>query len=120
MSKFISAFTVAAIAGSAFAGSTLRVTELSTKSATDPEDYFELTNFGAAPFDLTGWQFDDESADIGDAVAITGPNKSHRELSGRFSWSSNEDGCSLLTHTRDCVLCRVSRDSNREAQQQKA
>ena len=57
------------------------VTELSTKGAQNPEDYFELTNTGAAAADISGWQFDDESASIGDAVPLNGittiaPNES--------------------------------------------
>lgn len=62
--------TIAGVAGAAHAD--LIITELSTKSAVDPEDYFELTNTGATSIDISGWQFDDESADLGDAVALNG------------------------------------------------
>lgn len=50
----------------------LTITEVRSKAATDPEDYFELTNFGSAPVDITGWSFDDESADIADAEPLVG------------------------------------------------
>ncbi|MEO1498636.1 MAG: lamin tail domain-containing protein [Planctomycetota bacterium] len=50
----------------------LTFTEVRSKAATDPEDYFELTNFGSAPVDITGWSFDDESADIADAAPLVG------------------------------------------------
>ncbi len=63
-------FALAAIAGSANAD--LIITELSTKSALNPEDYFELTNTGSTAFDLTGWRFDDESASLADSAALNG------------------------------------------------
>lgn len=50
----------------------LLITELRTKAQTNPEDYFELTNTGNTAIDLTGWRFDDESADLADAVALNG------------------------------------------------
>ncbi|QDU53973.1 lamin tail domain-containing protein [Aeoliella mucimassa] len=48
------------------------ITELRSKSQTNPEDYFELTNLGDTPADITGWQFDDESADIAEAAPLMG------------------------------------------------
>jgi hypothetical protein len=50
----------------------LLITELRTKSNVNPEDFFELTNVGDAVFDITGWQFDDESAAIADAAPLNG------------------------------------------------
>lgn len=54
------------------ASAELLITELSTKSDVNPEDYFELTNLGAAPVDIAGWQFDDESADLSEATPLVG------------------------------------------------
>ena len=48
----------------------LLITELSTKGALNPEDYFELTNTGAAPFDITGWKFDDENPVLANAAPL--------------------------------------------------
>lgn len=48
------------------------ITEVHSKSPEDPEDFFELYNSGSTAVNIAGWQFDDESADIGDAVPITG------------------------------------------------
>lgn len=65
-----SLFVLASIA--TVSSANIAITELSTKSAVDPEDYFELTNFGATDFDISGWSFDDESADFADAAAFNG------------------------------------------------
>ena len=54
------------------ANAEIMITELRTKSQFDPEDYFELTNTGAAAVDITGWKFDDESADLAEAAALEG------------------------------------------------
>jgi len=68
-------FTIAALAAtaasSAFATGGLAVTEIMSKSG-QTEDWFELTNFSGSAIDITGWSYDDESADLGDAVAISG------------------------------------------------
>jgi hypothetical protein len=36
------------------------------------QDFFELTNTGAAPIDITGWRFDDNSNSFTNSVALTG------------------------------------------------
>ncbi|MEM0914438.1 MAG: lamin tail domain-containing protein [Planctomycetota bacterium] len=66
----VAALSASLIGGAASAQ--LLITEVHSKSQTDPEDFFELTNLGLSPVDITGWQFDDESADIADAAPITG------------------------------------------------
>jgi hypothetical protein len=48
------------------------ITELSTKSDVNPEDYFELTNVGVASVDVSGWKFDDEHASLPDAAPLVG------------------------------------------------
>lgn len=60
-------------AGNAYAvaGPDLVITEFVSKSDVTA-DWFEVSNFGDAAADITGWQYDDESADIIDAVALTG------------------------------------------------
>lgn len=45
------------------AGATLLITEIqSNQNFSGGSDYFELTNFGGSPVDLSGWVFDDDSA----------------------------------------------------------
>jgi len=53
--------TVLGIAGSAFAQ--VRITEWMYSGANG--EFFELTNVGNAPVDLTGWSYDDDSATPG-------------------------------------------------------
>ena len=65
------AFASMFAANIATAAPNLVITEVTSKSAVT-EDWFEITNFGDTAADITGWKFDDESADILDAVAITG------------------------------------------------
>ncbi|HEV7616184.1 MAG TPA: lamin tail domain-containing protein [Solirubrobacterales bacterium] len=53
----------------------LAVTEVSPWSGSDSTyaaDWWEVTNVSAAPIDLTGWKFDDESNAFGTAVALNG------------------------------------------------
>lgn len=54
------------------ANAEILLTELRTKSQFDPEDYFELTNTGDMAVDITGWKFDDESAEIAEAAPLMG------------------------------------------------
>lgn len=58
-------------AGNAYAAPELLITEIMSKSDTT-EDWFEITNVGDATADITGWQYDDESAEIADAAALVG------------------------------------------------
>lgn len=58
-------------AGNAYAAPQLVITEMVSKSDVT-EDWFEVTNFGNTAADISGWQYDDESADILDAVALSG------------------------------------------------
>jgi len=68
MSIRIAVSAVAICAGAAQAD--LVISELSTKSAYNPEDYFEITNTGSVAVDISGWAFDDESADYGSAAFL--------------------------------------------------
>ena len=61
---------VAAI--SSVASADIIITEIRSKSVTDPEDFFELHNTGNTAIDISGWSFDDESADFADAAIING------------------------------------------------
>ncbi len=64
-------FLMIAMAMTLISGSALGnvfITEISSKAALDQEDYFELTNFGNTAVDISGWKYDDESMDLGDAV----------------------------------------------------
>jgi len=70
MKSFFTTLTLFFVANLAYGD--LLITELSTKSAMDPEDYFEITNVGATAVDITGWKFDDESADINEAADLLG------------------------------------------------
>ena len=60
------------VAAAGVASGQVVITELRTKADSDYEDYFELTNLGSTAVDITGWRFDDESADLGDSVALEG------------------------------------------------
>jgi hypothetical protein len=54
-------------------GSTLRITEVMSSSGNSgTADWWEVTNFGGAAVDLTGWKMDDGSFAIGTAVALNG------------------------------------------------
>lgn len=64
-------FSVALLCGfAAVSSAQLAITEISSKSQFDIDDYFELTNLGGSAVDITGWKFEDESADIADAVDL--------------------------------------------------
>jgi uncharacterized protein YjiK len=55
---------------------TVRITEVAPwSSGNSPvaQDWFELTNMGGTPVDLTGWKMDDNSYSFGSAVALRGP-----------------------------------------------
>lgn len=43
-----------------------------SSSSTYAADWFELSNTGATPLDITGWKVDDSSADITKALALRG------------------------------------------------
>jgi len=62
---------VAATASVASATGGVAITEMMSKSGTT-EDWFEITNFGDSAVDISGWSYDDESAEIADAIAISG------------------------------------------------
>lgn len=63
---------LAAGATAEHADADLLITELRTKAASNPEDFFEITNLGVSAVDITNWKFDDESADILDAAPLVG------------------------------------------------
>jgi hypothetical protein len=71
---FLAALAVASMFGTPLAAraADILITELRTKSAVDPEDYFELTNVGASTVDVSGWKFDDESMSIAEAAPLNG------------------------------------------------
>lgn len=52
----------------------IRVTEVAPRASSTPfgDDWFELTNVGHAPVDITGWRADDDSNSFASAVAISG------------------------------------------------
>ena len=54
----------------------IRITEVApwgSGNAPYASDWFELTNVGAAPVDITGWKMDDNSNSSASAVPLTGP-----------------------------------------------
>jgi uncharacterized protein YjiK len=53
---------------------TLLITEVNSNAAGG--DFFELYNYGSAAIDLTGWKWDDDSANSADAAAATFPSVS--------------------------------------------
>ncbi len=62
-------------ASTGFAQITLSVTEVhstGSSNSTYARDWFELTNFGAAPVDITGWAMDDSSASFLTSVPLSG------------------------------------------------
>lgn len=65
-------FMFASLALCALANAQVLITEVSSKTSLPQEDYFELTNLGAAPVDLTGWRFDDESMSWAESVVLNG------------------------------------------------
>lgn len=66
------AVALALLLAGAPAKAELLITEVSSKSSENPEDYFELTNTGALVVDVTGWRFDDESGALADSVPLMG------------------------------------------------
>ena len=71
--------TIAPIAAPVHAGGIIRITEVMSSSlATNSAgsifngDWFELTNYGDASVDITGWKMDDNSFSFGSSVALNG------------------------------------------------
>lgn len=59
----------------ATASAQLRITEAESSEASGTfttADWWELTNFGLSPVNLTGYTMDDSSASVGSSVALTG------------------------------------------------
>lgn len=53
--------------------STLRVTEaMSSSGVGGTADWWEVTNYGSSPVDITGWKFDDSSFAFANSVALNG------------------------------------------------
>ncbi|MDP2901989.1 MAG: ExeM/NucH family extracellular endonuclease [Methylovulum sp.] len=50
---------------------TILITEVNSNATGG--DFFELYNYGASPIDLTGWKWDDDSANFNDAAVVTFP-----------------------------------------------
>jgi autotransporter-associated beta strand protein len=61
---------VAQIAAPAHAAGIIRITEVMSSGGT--ADWFELTNYGDASVDITGWKMDDSSAAFGTSVPLAG------------------------------------------------
>ena len=53
------------------AAPSLLITELNSNGA--GSDFFELFNYGSTPIDLTGWKWDDDSANFADAAVASFP-----------------------------------------------
>lgn len=51
------------------AGNTVLITEINSNAAGG--DFFEIYNYGTAAIDLTGWKWDDDSANFSDAAVAT-------------------------------------------------
>jgi hypothetical protein len=65
----------APLAGTAHASGGLVISEVApwgSGNASYAADWFELTNTGGSPIDLSGWKMDDSSASAASAVAMTG------------------------------------------------
>ncbi len=52
-----------------FVAPKLLITEVNSNAA--PADFFELYNYGTTAIDLSGWRWDDDSANFNDAAAVT-------------------------------------------------
>lgn len=53
--------------------STLRVTEaMSSSGVGGTADWWEVTNYGSSPVDVSNWKFDDSSFAFGSSVALNG------------------------------------------------
>jgi hypothetical protein len=70
-SSLLRAAFVAVVATAATAQAQLRFTEAMSSSGTGgTADWFELTNLGSGAVDITGYKFDDGSANINAAVSL--------------------------------------------------
>lgn len=75
MKKILAIAAVLLFASTGFAQITVSVTEVhstGSSNSTYARDWFELTNFGAAPVDITGWTMDDNSASFLTSVPLSG------------------------------------------------
>ena len=70
--RLISAAALLVIAGSARAAIVITEVDAAGSSAAYSADWYELTNTGSSPVDITGWKMDDSSASFGSAVALRG------------------------------------------------
>jgi hypothetical protein len=51
----------------------IRITEVeSSENGSNKADWWELTNFGSSPVDITGWRMDDNSASFASSVSLSG------------------------------------------------
>ena len=89
---------LALVAGSAHAQ--LKITEMHS-NADAVEDYFEITNLGNTTVDITGWKYDDESASIGDAVALEGVTEILAGQSVVFVERDGADAADVIQQFRD-------------------
>ncbi|MBM4021238.1 MAG: hypothetical protein FJ284_03185 [Planctomycetes bacterium] len=72
-SRCVACLALAAWAGSGHAsGISVRVTEVMSSSGTGgTPDWFEITNYGSAAVDITGWRMDDNPPTFGAAAPLT-------------------------------------------------
>ena len=72
-SRLVAALAIVAWSGSVQAnGITVRITEAMSSSGTGgTNDWFEITNYGNAAVDITGWRMDDNSFLFGSSVPLT-------------------------------------------------
>jgi len=74
--KRMTLFAIAVLAfGASAVQAQIRITEVAPWSSGNSPlgaDWFELTNFGGAAVDVTGWRVDDSSAAFGSSLALNG------------------------------------------------
>ena len=72
-SSFAVAITCLAWTGSVQAAGIIRITEVMSSSGVGgTADWFEITNYGDAAVDLTGWRMDDNSFSFAASLALNG------------------------------------------------
>jgi autotransporter-associated beta strand protein len=86
--------TLFAWTASVQAAGIIRITEVMSSSNTlggSGMDWWEITNYGSAPVDITGWKMDDNSFSFGNAVPIT-----PFSTTGGPAWSLIDPGESVV------------------------
>jgi hypothetical protein len=92
--KRLAMAAILALAAVGNASAQIRITEVTSWASTDAPygaDWFELTNTGAAPIDITGWKVDDGSNSFASALALRSVTIIQPGQSAVFA-ESNADG----------------------------